>query len=100
MANAEHVARLKRSTAKWNEWREAEPDTVPELSKAQLFLLNLRDANLAGADLTEAVLCGADLSGANLEGAKLCGADLTDANLADTCLSEADLTPIQTGVSP
>ena len=38
-------------------------------------------ANLCGADLREADLCGADLCGADLYEANLCGADLRWANL-------------------
>ena len=54
------------------------------------------DADLRGADLRDADLCGAnlrgaDLRGANLCGANLCGADLRDANLCDADLCGADL---------
>ena len=60
--------------------------------KADLCGANLRGADLCGADLCGANLrgadlCGANLLGANLRGANLCGADLFEANLrgADLC---------------
>jgi hypothetical protein len=48
---------------------------------------NLTDANLYGADLTDA-----DLTRANLTGADLTGADLTRANLTGADLTRANLT--------
>jgi uncharacterized protein YjbI with pentapeptide repeats len=79
VANDEHVALLLQGTATWNEWRERNPDVVP----------NLRGADLSGADLIGADLRGADLSDADLSGANLSGAELNGANL-----SEASLYPI------
>ena len=51
----------------------------------------LLEANLSGADLSDAGLCRANLFGANLSGANLTGADLRGANLIKTNLSGADL---------
>ena len=48
-------------------------------------------ANLCGANLRGANLCGANLRGANLRGANLCGTDLCGANLRDADLRGADL---------
>jgi uncharacterized protein YjbI with pentapeptide repeats len=50
-----------------------------------------KDANLRGADLTDADLRGADLRGANLTDADLRGADLTGADLTGADLRGADL---------
>jgi hypothetical protein len=44
MANQEHVARLKQGVKVWNQWRDENPDIVPDLR---------------GADLREATLCEA-----------------------------------------
>ena len=62
-----------------------------DLWGANLSDANLRDADLEGADLIGANLIGADLRGANLEDADLLGADLRGANLRDTDLSGAYL---------
>ncbi|ECO4548797.1 pentapeptide repeat-containing protein, partial [Salmonella enterica] len=58
---------------------------------ANLYGADLRDADLCGANLYGADLCGADLCGANLYGADLCGANLRDANLRGANLRDADL---------
>ncbi|EBZ8523894.1 pentapeptide repeat-containing protein, partial [Salmonella enterica subsp. enterica serovar Kottbus] len=50
-----------------------------------------RGANLRGAYLRDADLCGANLRGANLCDADLCGAYLRDANLRGANLCDADL---------
>ncbi|EIB0627983.1 pentapeptide repeat-containing protein [Salmonella enterica] len=65
-------------------------------SRANLRGANLFGANLCGADLRDANLFGANLRGAdlrdaNLFGANLCGANLCDANLCDADLRGADL---------
>jgi len=52
-----------------------------DLSYANLSDANLSDANLSGADLRYANLSGADLRYANLSGADLRGANLSDAKL-------------------
>ena len=52
---------------------------------------DLRGANLCGADLRGADLRGADLCEADLRGANLCGADLCEADLCGADLREADL---------
>ena len=66
MATAEHLALLQRGTAIWNDWRVANPEFLPELSKAELLGAKLSGANLSGADLTQADLRLADLAGADL----------------------------------
>ena len=42
MANDEHVAILKKGVAAWNKWRDL---------KTPALVADLREANLAGADL-------------------------------------------------
>jgi TIR domain/Pentapeptide repeats (8 copies) len=108
MANDEHVAILKKGVDAWNEWRRRENESLwPDLSGADLTEADLRGANLTdarlfladlhGADLTEADLRGADLheaklTEANLTGADLNGAYLNGADLRDAYLIWADLT--------
>jgi hypothetical protein len=53
--------------------------------------VDLREADLIGADLREADLIEADLSGADLRGADLSKADLREADLRGADLSKADL---------
>ena len=61
------------------------------LSDADLRSADLRGANLCGANLSDADLCGADLRGADLRSADLCDADLRGANLCDADLRGANL---------
>ena len=60
MANKEHVKMLERGIDAWNQWREANPRIRPDL----------REAYLAGMDLTEADFAGADLDGIDLDGVR------------------------------
>jgi uncharacterized protein YjbI with pentapeptide repeats len=62
-----------------------------DLGGADLSRANLRDANLSGADLSRANLRDADLGGADLSRANLRDADLSDAFLRDAILIRADL---------
>ena len=62
-----------------------------DLRKADLRGADLRKANLSGAKLSEAILSGAYLSGANLRRAFLSEADLSEANLSGAIVSEANL---------
>jgi len=62
-----------------------------DLSDAYLSGANLSGANLRGADLSDAYLSDAYLSGANLRGANLRGANLSDADLRGADLRGANL---------
>jgi uncharacterized protein YjbI with pentapeptide repeats len=102
MADARHLALLRRSVGEWNAWRRATPMVRPNLRGADLTEADLRGANLSRvnlswadlslADLTEADLRGADLYDANLGGATLSRARLTEADLSRAYLREANLT--------
>jgi hypothetical protein len=81
MANQEHLAKLKEGVAAWNEWREENPDTDPDLS----------DTNLSGADLGDATLFRADLRDAELSNTNLFGADLIAVNLSNADLRSVEL---------
>ena len=65
-------------------WKEA-------VEEANLRGADLSEADLSGANLIGADLSGADLSGANLHGANLRVADLSGANLRGADLSEAEM---------
>jgi hypothetical protein len=91
MANAEQLAVLKKGVKEWNEWREKNPEVVPDLSKADLLGANLSDANLSSADLRRANLKGARLGGSDLFAADLSGANLSGAQLVKASLFYADL---------
>ena len=91
MANEEHVEILRQGVDAWNEWRNKNPEQVPDLSQ-----LNLGEINLPGIDLSKACLINinfrnADLRRANLFAANLVGADLRQANLIEAELEEATL---------
>jgi uncharacterized protein YjbI with pentapeptide repeats len=76
---------------------EKENNTIIDvITEAVKQKINLRDADLCGANLGAVDLCGVDLCGvnligANLYGANLVGADLRNANLCESSLIGADL---------
>lgn len=86
MANPEHLDLLDEGAAKWNRWREQEPELVPDLTGAKLSM-----ADLAGFDLRSCRLTGAILRRADLGSSLLCEADLTGADLSFAYLGQADL---------
>lgn len=119
MSDQEHLKILNQGVARWNRWREENPDITPDLSEAKLSWTDnpnllpppqyiqdtneltfrkvssgrvvLAGANLSFTDLSRADLFGADLSKSNLKEARLHRADLTGANLSDSDLTSADL---------
>lgn len=117
MANAEHVALLRKGVGAWNAWRRANWSIRPDLRGANLSRADLRGADLSRADLSradprfrgvrlswaefrEAELREADLDGedfteadlrSDLSGANLNKADLSRANLNKANLGGADL---------
>lgn len=106
MANPEHMDILQRGVKVWNTWRKENPQTIPNLSSAQLSYLNYRNINLSQANLLDALIYDANLSGAslifanlsftdlnttNFRGADLRSANLTNSNVRYTNLAKADL---------
>jgi uncharacterized protein YjbI with pentapeptide repeats len=91
MANKEHMQTLitalaSQSMASWNRLRLENPSIRPDLLGVELVEANLSFANLSNADIRHA-----DLSRANLHHANLRHADLSSTNLQQADLSEADL---------
>lgn len=70
MANPEHVARLKEGAEAWNAWRKA-TGTTPNLSRAQLFRINLSGCNLSRVYLDRATLSMCVLHGTRFSGSAL-----------------------------
>ncbi|HZU32981.1 MAG TPA: pentapeptide repeat-containing protein [Candidatus Angelobacter sp.] len=56
MAKQEHVNILEKGVAVWNEWRNSNPKTYPDLARAHFGGANLAGAELHGVDLQEATL--------------------------------------------
>jgi hypothetical protein len=100
--NQMHLSILNEGVDKWNEWRDGNPEVVPDLRGVaslpdrQMRGINLKKAMLTGADLSGTILEGAQLQEArldraNLEGTRLRGAHLEDASLKGARLGGADL---------
>ncbi len=97
MANEDHVMILRCGVKVWNRWRGANPESVPDLDKADLRNANLSHANLSNAsilnaDLSNANLANSNLSKSNLERANFRSSDLASANLSDTNLMNSHFT--------
>jgi uncharacterized protein YjbI with pentapeptide repeats len=73
MANSEPLTSLRPGVDIWNEWRAKASSVLPDSSRRNLCVADLRGANLTGANLTKAELNEADLDGAFLNGANLSG---------------------------
>ncbi len=81
MADAAQLEILKKSVYTWNLWK------LENLN----IKVDLRGANLFGADLVGVDLSDSYLSKVNLNGADLSGANFSNADLSDTELIGADL---------
>ncbi|MBW4429872.1 MAG: pentapeptide repeat-containing protein [Nostoc desertorum CM1-VF14] len=86
MANEEHLAILERGIGIWNTWRTKNRDIKPNIED-----VDLRGANLSGADLRWVNLKNADIRGANLVDVNLCKANLDNTNLSNCDLKDANL---------
>ena len=84
--------KLNEILDKHSSWlRDETEGTRANLCGADLYEANLCGADLRGADLYEANLYGANLCGADLYGADLCRANLCRANLCGADLCRANL---------
>src|SRR5690242_18654609 len=96
MANQEHLEILARGVKAWNEWRQANPQTRPDLSgaylaRAILVRVDFHDVNLEHCDLNRASILYSDFSGANLGGASMRRTAISDSRLTVASLINADL---------
>jgi len=91
VANEEHLAILKQGIEVWTEWREKNPDIIPDLSGANFKYANLSKANLSKANLSKANFRYANLSEANLNKANFRYANLSEANLSKANFRYANL---------
>jgi uncharacterized protein YjbI with pentapeptide repeats len=91
MANPEHVAILKQGVEVWNEWREDNPEIMPDLTEAILSNEDLKNVNLSHAKLRGSSLRGANVSCAILKQTNLRGVNFTDVNLTNSDMKGADL---------
>jgi hypothetical protein len=89
MANLEHVEILMRGVDAWNEWRQRNLSTLPDLVGADLRGSQLDHVNFHNADLDRADLSHASLRKADLENALVRQVNLTQANLSDTRLGDS-----------
>ena len=91
MANADQLKRLTSDYGGWNEWREQNPDIVPDLRRADLEGRLLIGTNLSGAILDGANLNRADLRRADLTRASVRSANIYDAHFNEAILQDTDL---------
>lgn len=86
MGNPEHLAVVKSGKAEIDAWRKRNNKIWLDLKGA-----DLRDVDLAGADLSHAALHRADLQGADLCGASLMHTDAPGARFVGANLNGADI---------
>jgi uncharacterized protein YjbI with pentapeptide repeats len=110
MANEEHVAILKQGVNAWNEWRAENPKVAPDLSEADLHMLDFSKGQLNWVNPKKVHVQKVRLDAANLRRVNLQGADfgplsvpeelnnknglsvyLLNADLSNADLQEADL---------
>ena len=71
MAAEEHLQIIQQGVDVWNEWRQKNPELIPDLSKANLNEAYLPYVDLHGAELARTSLRLADLSEADFSEAYL-----------------------------
>jgi hypothetical protein len=109
MANAEHLAILRKGVSAWNAWRQQNSQSPVDLSGVDLSHVdlsgfNLRHANLASADLSHSIIDetgftytlrteipATDLRDSNLTDSNFGGAFLGGVSLENATMARADL---------
>jgi hypothetical protein len=96
MPNEEHIKRLKLGAEAWNRWREENLNVQVDLTNAHLVGadltdIDLRHSNLKNANLSFSRLFNTDLSHSNLQHAILNNTSLESANLTGANLSYASI---------
>jgi len=94
MADEKHLEILQMGKEAWNIWYNSK-----FRGPADLRGVSLACADLAGINLTGALMQRADLRYADLTGVDLRGANLTDANIGRAILRHADLEMVR-GLTP
>jgi hypothetical protein len=115
MANQEHLEILAKGVEAWNEWRKANPNIRPDLSRVRLrsspdpwsfaesFLARDADVHvpdMCNANFNDVTFRSANLCRVNLKNAKLVGADLASASLCESLLAGARFGPRLHGDGP
>lgn len=92
MANQQHLQLITSVCAdEWNNWRQENPQIVPDLREADLSGVNLSKFNLKETNLIEANLSQSNLTETNLSKANLFKANLSRAYGRDVNLSVSNL---------
>jgi len=91
VANANHLAILKKGVAYWNEWRNAHNEIIPDLNGINLNGENLSGINLRKANLAKSTFLAANISNADLTFADLTMSDFFEANLNNSNFTRAFL---------
>ena len=76
MPSNEHVRLINSGVDNWNEWRDKNPELIPDLSWSSISNLDLKGINLENTNLKLAFCKGCDFSNANLRHAVFFGANL------------------------
>lgn len=89
MANAEHLQILEQGVEAWNQWRQDNPDVIPDLDQAKLNDKDLSEINLSHAQLRKANFCRSRLIDANLSCSDFSGANFYKARLDNANFSSS-----------
>lgn len=86
----------EKGPAFWNDWRAAHPSVQPNLTRVEFEVVmtqgGVKGANLAGYDLSEAILNQCSLAAANVDGTNLRGAKLRESLINGSSIRNADFT--------
>lgn|GEM_PF-3474646 len=97
--NKRHLSMLKKGVRAWNNWREKNPDVIPQLSGISLSTgklcnldgYNLQGANLAGLKGNHIQIKQANLVEANLEKAQFKGGSFFGSNFSRANLNNVEI---------
>lgn len=93
--NPEHIEVLLKGKDFWNEWRNENPEIIPQLIWANLDHMDLSYFNLKDADLNGASLWGTNFSFANLENTNLQGVHADEAIFIEANLNDVQASGMQ-----
>lgn len=97
MANPEHLKILEQGVEVWNQWREENPEVIPDLSNTEISRkkfegIDLNRSNCSGTDFSRTVFVEASLFVTNLCGCKFVHSDFSNAHLFHAALDNCDFT--------